>query len=186
MSAPGAGVGVSCIPAAVITPETRVNPSMVTEQATSNGGAIFTAFQGERASDRRWLYIMAALLVPLLAVLAAWLSTLGQPDVVRIVTAHGIKAVNPGMSQQEVVGLLGHPIGKETRAGDGADCFMHGMFSMTEPQTTVYVLCYLSGQLHDVTTRRYSLWAQDPDGAFEPAGVQMGDAPAKAAPASKP
>ncbi len=165
-----------------------MNPSMVNEQGSSDSGAIFTAFREQRSSeDRRWLYIVAVLLVPLLAVLATWLSTLGQPEMIRIVTGHGIKAVNAGMSQQEVVGLLGHPIGKEARAADGADCFLHGMFSMTEPETTVYVLCYLSGHLHDVTTRRYALWAQDPSGAFQPAGVDMGGpAPAKAAPAAKP
>lgn len=159
---------------------------MVAEQGTSDSGAIFTAFREERTSDRRWLYaIVAVPLIPLLAVLATWMSTLGQPEMIRIVTGHGIKAVNLGMSQAEVVGLLGRPIGQETRAADGADCFMHGMFSMTEPQTTVYMLCYLSGKLNDVSTRRFSLWTQDPSGAFEPAGVDMGP-PAKAAPAAKP
>jgi hypothetical protein len=169
----------------VSTPETNVNTSMVAEQGTSESAGIFTAFQEQRTSSRTWLYFAFVPLVPLLAVVATWLSQLGHQDAIKIVTAHGIKAVNPGMSQQEVVGLLGRPIGKEMRA-DGAECFVHGMFSMVEPETTVYVLCYLSEQLHDVTPRRYAMWTADPSGQFEPAGVQMGKEPAKAVPAAKP
>jgi hypothetical protein len=95
--------------------------------------------------------------------------------------------VTVGMSQQEVLGMVGHPIGKETRA-DGAECFRHGMFSMNEPTTTVYVLCYVGGKLKDIATRRYSLWAIDPSGAFVPVGPQTGQepAPSKDAPPATP
>jgi hypothetical protein len=50
--------------------------------------------------------------------------------------------VRQGMSQQQVLGMVGHPIGKNVRA-DGMECLQHGMFSINEPSTTVYVLCYV-------------------------------------------
>jgi hypothetical protein len=163
-----------------------MNPSIVAEQGTSDGGELFSAFRNKRRVDtRRWLYVALVPVIPLVALVATLISMRGQQDAMRIVTAHGIRVVNPGMSRQEVVGVVGNPIGQETRA-DGAECFLHGMFSMNEPQTTVYVLCYLSGTLHDMTTRRYSLWSADPNGEFAPAGVPFGDPPAKSAPAAKP
>jgi hypothetical protein len=164
-----------------------MNTSIVDEQGTSGTEGLFTAFRQERGFNFRWLYFAAVPLVPLLAVVATWVSMQGQERAMRIITPHGIKVVNPGMSQQEVRGLLGHPIGREARA-DGADCFLHGMFAMTEPTTLVYMLCYESGLLKDMTTRRYSLWTADPTGAFMPAGVNMGDPKAseKATPAAKP
>lgn len=154
-----------------------MNPS-IAEQRPSEGGELFSAFRKERtADDRRWVYIALVPLIPLVALVAALISMRGQENAMHIVTAHGIRVVNPGMSRQEVVGLVGRPIGQETRA-DGASCFLHGMFSMTEPQTTVYVLCYLNDTLHDMSTRRYSLWSADPNGEFAPAGVPFGDGPA--------
>jgi hypothetical protein len=155
------------------TQETRLSPSMVADQRASDADGLFTAFRDKRSTDRRWMYIAVVPLVPLLAAVATWISMLGQRDAMRVITPHGIRMVNPGMSQQEVVGLLGHPIGKEMRATDGAECYLHGMFSMTEPETTVYVLCYLSAKLNDMTTRRYSLWTADPNGEFAPAGVTI-------------
>lgn len=165
-----------------------MNPSIVAEQGTSNGEELFSAFRKERtAEDRRWVYVAMVPLIPIIAVVATWISMLGQENSMRLVTAHGIKVVDPGMTQQQVVDVVGRPIGKEMRA-DGAECFLHGMFSMTEPQTTVYVLCYVNSALHDMSTRRYSLWAADPNGEFTPAGVPLGGpaAPAKAVPAAKP
>ncbi|WP_224366621.1 hypothetical protein [Hyalangium versicolor] len=164
-----------------------MNPSMVAEQTNSDAEGLFTAFRKEeRINYRRWVYIAMVPLIPLIAVVAAWVSMLGQEDAMRIITAHGIKVVNPGMAQQDVIGLIGRPIGKEMRAADGAECFLHGMFSMTEPQTTVYLLCYTNGVLHDMSTRRYSLWAADPNGEFTPAGVNPGGGGAKSPPAAKP
>ncbi|HYH96274.1 hypothetical protein [Hyalangium sp.] len=150
-----------------------MTPSMAGEQGSPNSLGLFTAFGAERTSNLRWLFALA---VPLFGLLAAWLSLQGQQDGMRIVTAHGIKLVLPGMSQEEVLGRLGHPIGKTMRA-DGAECFQHGLFSMTEPMTTVYELCYLGGVLQDVRTRRYSLWTVDDTGAFVPAGIPMEDPP---------
>ncbi|MBN1210288.1 MAG: outer membrane protein assembly factor BamE [Myxococcaceae bacterium] len=146
--------------------------STVAAQATPVAGELFSAFREERASSRRWLLV---LVVPLLGALAAWASM--DPGVVRIVTPSGIQAVNPGMSQQEVLRLLGTPIGRETRA-DGLQCFQHGYFALTEPMTTVHTLCYEGGKLKDVTTRRFSLWRVDPSGAFVPAGIPFDDEPA--------
>jgi hypothetical protein len=154
-------------------PETSMTPSMAGEQGSPSSLGLFTAFGEERTSSLRWLF---ALVVPILGFAAAWLSMQGQPEGTRIVTSHGIKRVYPGMSQPDVLGLLGHPIGKTARA-DGAECFQHGLFSVTEPMTTVYELCYLGGVLQDVRTRRYSLWTVDPTGAFVPAGVPMEDPP---------
>jgi hypothetical protein len=156
---------------------------MVVEQASSSDAGLFTAFREERTSKVRWLYFLA---VPLCGLLAAWASMRGQESAVRIVTAHGFKMVQPGMSQQDVFARLGTPIGKFTRA-DGAECFQHGVFSLTEPSTNVYVLCYVGGALQDVETRRYSLWTADPSGQFFPAGVPMEEeAPKKPAPPAAP
>ncbi|WP_044184483.1 hypothetical protein [Hyalangium minutum] len=149
--------------------------TVVAQTAPSNE-SLFTAFREERTSKVRWLFV---LLVPLLGLLAAWGSMHGQEHAVRIVTAHGFKMVQPGMSQADVVARLGNPIGKTTRA-DGAECVQYGVFSVTEPSTNVYVLCYVDGVLQDVTTRRYSLWTVDPStGEFMPAGVPMEEEPAK-------
>jgi hypothetical protein len=157
------------------------SPSVVVVQAGSSNEELFAAFREERSSKVRWLYVLA---IPLLGLLAAMMSMRGQQDAVRIVTAHGFRVVQPGMSQQDVSARLGTPIGKTTRA-DGAECFQYGVFSLTEPSTNVYVLCYVGGVLKDVETRRYSMWTADPkSGQFFPAGVPMGEeeAPKKAAP----
>ena len=91
------------------------------------------------------------------------------------------------MSQQEVLGIVGNPIAKDVRA-DGTECLQHGMFSINEPSTTVYVLCYVNGKLHEMATRRFSLWVIDSTGAFVPAGVPMdeGEAPHKVEPSVTP
>jgi len=162
--------------------ETSMTPSMVVEQGSASDAGLFKAFREERTSKLRWLYVLA---VPLFGLLAAWGSMRGQQDAVRIVTAHGFQMIQPGMSQQDVHARLGGPIGKLTRE-DGSECFMHGVFSVTEPTTNVYVLCYVGGVLQDVTTRRYSLWTVDPSGAFVPAGVPMEEAPPRPPPAAVP
>lgn len=159
-----------------------MNPSTVVEQAPSEADKLFSAFREQRASNRRWLYV---LVVPLLGAVTAWASMQGQPEMVRIVTANGIKAVSLGMSQQEVLGQLGRPIGKELRAG-GLECFQHGMFLLTEPSTTVYTVCYEGGRLKEVTSRRYSMWQADPNGTFAPAGIPFGDEATAPKPAPGP
>ncbi len=150
-----------------------MTPATAVEQGTSGDEVLFSAFRTRQVTNRRWVLVVV---VPLFGALAAWASMRGQPDAVRIVTANGIRVVNPGMTPQEVLHVLGRPIGREQRA-DGMECFQHGMFSLTEPSTTVYLLCYESGKLRDVTTRRYALWQMDPDGTITPAGVPWGDAP---------
>ena len=62
------------------------------------------------------------------------------------------------------------------------------MFSINEPSTTVYVLCYAGGKLQEMATRRYSLWVIDDNGAFVPAGVPMEEegAPHEVAPSVTP
>jgi hypothetical protein len=140
---------------------------MVVEQGSSGSTELFAAFREERSSKFRWLIVVA---VPLFGALAAWVSMAAQPEGMRIVTSTGIKMVTLGMSQQEVLGLLGRPIAKDLRA-DGAECLQHGMFSINEPSTTVYVLCYMGGQLREMATRRFSVWMVDPTGALVPAGV---------------
>jgi hypothetical protein len=159
-----------------------MNPSSVSGQEASSGEVLFSAFRERRTVNRRgWLL---ALLVPALAALAAWVSLHEVPGSQRIITANGIKLVSPGMAQEEVLRMLGRPVGRERNAA-GLDCFQHGQFSLTEPSTTLYVLCYEGGKLKDVSTRRYSLWGVAPDGTFVPAGIQMGAPPVqgKAAPA---
>ncbi len=149
--------------------------SSVAEQGAPTGGNLFSAFQAQsRAPNRRWLIALA---VPLLGGLAAWASLQGRPASVHIITPNGIRVVSLGMSQQEVLGRLGKPIGRESRAG-GLECFQHGMFSLLEPVTTINTVCYLDGVLKEVTTRRYSMWEVGQDGAFMPAGVPTGPAPA--------
>jgi hypothetical protein len=159
--------------------------SSVAEQEVPSTGALFSAFQERREPNRRWLLALA---VPLFGALAAWASLQGRPTSVQIITANGIKTVSLGMSQQEVLGRLGKPIGRESRAG-GLDCFQHGMFSLLEPVTTIHTVCYLDGVLKEVSTRRYSMWEVGPDGTFIPAGVPTGPtpaAPAKPDPAAAP
>lgn len=146
-----------------------MNPSVVSEQAAPAGDGLFHAFREERTTNLRWLLVI---IVPLFGAVAAWLSMMGQPEGMRMVTATGIKMVRLGMSQQEVLGLVGNPIAKGVRA-DGAECLQHGMFSINEPSTTVYVLCYVGGHLKEMATRRFSLWVIDDSGAFVPAGVPM-------------
>ncbi len=146
-----------------------MNSSMVTEQGTAAGDNLFHAFREERTSNLRWLLVI---IVPLFGAVAAWLSMMGQPEGMRMVTAQGIKMVRLGMSQQEVLGMVGNPIAKGMRA-DGAECLQHGMFSLNEPSTTVYVLCYVGGQLKEMATKRFSLWVIDANGAFVPAGVPV-------------
>jgi hypothetical protein len=161
-----------------------MNTSMVSEQRTPAGEEMFRVFREERSSKLRWLLVVG---VPLLGALAAWLSMVGEPPGMRMVTASGIKMVRLGMSQQEVLGMVGSPIGKDVRA-DGTECLQHGMFSINEPSTTVYVLCYAGGKLQEMATRRYSLWVIDSTGAFVPAGVPMdeGEAPPKVVPSATP
>jgi hypothetical protein len=156
----------------------------VVPQTAPSGEDLFTAFREERSSKVRWLFV---LIVPLLGLLMAWASMRGQESAVRIVTAHGFKMIQPGMSQADVIARLGNPIGKTTRA-DGADCVQYGVFSVTEPSTNVYVLCYVNGVLQDVSTRRYSLWTVNPStGEIVPAGIPMEEeAPKKPAPAPAP
>jgi hypothetical protein len=165
-------------------PETRMSTSMVSEQTAPVGEEMFRVFREERSSKLRWLLVVG---VPLFGALAAWLSMVGQPEGMRMVTATGIKVVRLGMSQQEVLGIVGNPIAKDVRA-DGTECLQHGMFSINEPSTTVYVLCYMGGQLQEMATRRFSLWMVDSTGAFVPAGVPMGEqeVPPKAKPAATP
>src|SRR5687768_6639284 len=105
------------------------SPSIAVVQTSPSTESLFTAFREERSSKVRWLYVLA---IPLLGLLAAVMSMRGQQDAVRIVTAHGFRVVQPGMSQQDVAARLGTPIGKTTRA-DGAECFQYGVFSLTEP-----------------------------------------------------
>lgn len=150
-----------------------MNPPSVSGQGTSTDEVLFSAFRERRASNRRWLLV---LVVPLLAALAAWASLHEVPGSMRIITANGIKMVSPGMPQEEVLRMLGRPVGRQ-RSAEGLDCFQHGQFSLTEPSTTLYVLCYEGGKLKDVSTRRYSLWGVGPDGEFVPAGIQMGPRP---------
>ncbi len=162
-----------------------MNPSTMAEQGVPETGALFSAFQERRTSNRRWLLALA---VPLLAGMAAWASLQGRPASVHIITANGVKVVSLGMSQQDVLGRLGKPIGRERRA-DGLECFQHGMFSLLEPVTTIHTVCYADGVLKDVTSRRYSMWEADPNGNFIPAGVPTGPtpaAPAKPGPAAAP
>ena len=146
-----------------------MNPSMVSEQGAAGGEEMFRVFREERSSKAKWLLVIG---VPLLGALAAWLSMVGEPPGMRMVTASGIKMVRLGMTQQQVLGMVGHPIGKDVRA-DGTECLQHGMFSINEPSTTVYVLCYVGGKLQEMATRRYSLWVIDSTGAFVPAGVPI-------------
>jgi hypothetical protein len=147
-----------------------MNTSTVSQQGAPLDDGLFHAFREERSSSKlRWLLVVA---VPLLGAVAAWLSMVTQPAGMRMVTASGIKMVRLGMSQQEVLGIVGNPIAKNVRA-DGAECLQHGMFSINEPSTTVYVLCYVGGQLKEMATRRFSLWVIDSTGAFVPAGVPM-------------
>lgn len=146
-----------------------MSTSMASEQGAPVGEEMFRVFREERSSKLRWLLVVG---VPLLGALAAWLSMVGQPEGMRMVTATGIKMVRLGMSQQEVLGIVGNPIAKDVRA-DGAECLQHGMFSINEPSTTVYVLCYVNGKLQEMATRRFSLWVIDSTGAFVPAGVPM-------------
>jgi hypothetical protein len=153
-----------------------MNPS-VAEQGAPSAGNLFSAFQEQRAPSRRWLLALA---VPLLGGLAAWASLQGRPATFHIITANGIKAVSLGMTQQDVLGRLGKPIGRNSRA-DGLECFQHGMFSLLEPATTIYTVCYLDGVLKEVTTRRYSMWEVGPNGEIIPAGVPTGG-PTPAAP----
>ncbi|HVG58787.1 MAG TPA: hypothetical protein VNA24_09550 [Hyalangium sp.] len=161
-----------------------MNTSMVSEQATPAGEEMFRVFREERSSKAKWLLVVA---VPLLGAVAAWLSMVGDPPGMRMVTASGIKMVRLGMSQQEVLGMVGTPIGKDVRA-DGMECLQHGMFSINEPATTVYVLCYVGGKLQEMATKRFSLWVIDDNGAFVPAGVPMdeGETPQKVAPSATP
>ena len=166
----------------VSTPENSMNPS-VAEQGAPSTGNLFSAFQEQqRAPNRRWLIALA---VPLFAGVAAWASLQGRPATFHIITSNGIKAVSLGMTQQEVLGRLGKPIGRESRAG-GLECFQHGIFSLLEPETTIHTVCYLDGVLKEVSTRRYSMWGVGPDGEFIPAGVPTGPAPAAPAPAATP
>ena len=146
-----------------------MNPSMVSEQGAPVDHGLFHAFREERSTNLRWLLVIV---IPLVGAAAAWLSMLGQPEGMKMVTATGIKMVRLGMSQQQVLGIVGNPIAKNTRA-DGAECLQHGMFSINEPSTTVYVLCYVGGQLKEMATKRFSLWVIDSNGAFVPAGVPM-------------
>jgi hypothetical protein len=157
---------------------------MVSEQGTPIDDGLFHAFREERTNNLRWLLVI---IIPLFGAVAAWLSMMGQPAGMRMVTASGIKMVRLGMSQQEVLGLVGSPIAKGMR-GDGAECLQHGMFSINEPSTTVYVLCYVGGQLKEMATKRFSLWVIDANGAFVPAGVPMEEeeAPHKVAPPVTP
>ena len=171
----------------VSTPETSMTSSptlTVVAQTSPRGEELFAAFREERTSKLRWVFLLA---VPLFGLLAAWVSMRGQESGVRIVTAHGIKMILPGMSQADVVSRLGNPIGKTTRA-DGADCFHYGVFSVTEPSTNVYVLCYAGSVLQDVSTRRFSLWTVNPStGEIFPAGIPMEEeAPKKPAPVPAP
>jgi hypothetical protein len=161
-----------------------MNPSVVSEQAAPVDDGLFHAFREERTTNLRWLL---AVVIPLFGAVAAWLSMMGQPEGMRMVTATGIKMVRLGMSQQEVLGLVGNPIAKDVRA-DGTECLQHGMFSINEPSTTVYVLCYVGGQLKEMATKRFSLWVIDANGAFIPAGVPMEDegAPHKVVPPVTP
>lgn len=147
-----------------------MNPSTAVKQGPSDDEVLFSAFRAQKTSNRGWLLV---LLVPLLGAIAAWASMHEVPGSMRVITANGIKMVSPGMAQQDVLGMLGRPIGRELREG-GVECFQHGQFSLTEPSTTVYVLCYQDGKLKDVSTRRYSLWNMQPDGTILPAGVPMG------------
>lgn len=160
-----------------------MNPSSVSGQGTSADEVLFSAFREQRTTNRRWWLL--ALLVPALAALAAWASLHEVPGSMRIITANGIKMVSPGMAQEEVLRMLGRPVGRERNAA-GHDCFQHGQFSLTEPSTTLYVLCYEGGKLRDVSTRRYSLWGVGPDGTFVPAGIQMGPPPTQATPPPAP
>ena len=146
-----------------------MNPSMVSEQGAPVDNGLFHAFREERSTNLRWLLVIV---IPLFGAVAAWLSLVSQPTGMRMVTAQGIKMVRLGMSQQEVLGMVGNPIAKGTRA-DGMECLQHGMFSINEPSTTVYVLCYVGGQLKEMETKRFSLWVIDANGAFVPAGVPM-------------
>jgi hypothetical protein len=145
-------------------------PSMA-EQGAPQAGNLFSAFQEQRTSNKRWLL---AGVVPLLGAVAAWVSLQGRPPSAHIITANGIKVVSVGMSQQEVLGRLGKPIGHERRA-DGLECFQHGVFSLLEPSTTIHTVCYANGVLKEVTQRRYSMWEADPNGNFIPAGLPTGN-----------
>jgi len=155
--------------------------SSVAEQRPPPSGNLFSAFQERReTNNRRWLIALA---VPLFGAMAAWASLQGRPTSVHIITPNGIKVVSLGMSQQDVMGRLGKPIGRESRGG--LECFQYGMFSLLEPATTIHVVCYADGVLKEVSTRRYSMWEVGPDRTFTPAGIPTGPAPTPAAPAAR-
>jgi hypothetical protein len=163
-----------------------MNSSSVAEQAPSSAGSLFTAFRSERTpTNYRWAFV---LVVPLLGALATWVSVVNQPEPLTVITSRGIKAVHAGMPQPDALKRLGSPIGHERRA-DGADCYHYGYFSLAEPATTVFLVCYQDGKVKDVATRRYAMWAADPKGEFIPAGVPWTDepaAPTKPGPAPTP
>jgi hypothetical protein len=163
-----------------------MNSSMAAGQPSTAGESIFTAFREQRApTNYRWSLVVV---IPLLGALATWASVHGQPEPMTVITPRGIKVVHAGMPQPDAMARLGQPIGKESRA-DGAECFYHGVLSLTEPATTVFLVCYRDGKVTEVMTRRYSMWAADPKGEFTPAGVPWDDAPvvpAQPAPAPTP
>jgi len=141
---------------------------------------LFTAFQagGGKLPRGRWTLALVTALFPVVLGVGIWALVREDATTYRVLTPHGIKSVQGGMTTEQVVALLGRPMTRETDAS-GADCYRYGQPSMEKEFFLVYAVCYESGKLRDVKMQKYSAWSVDPDrGTF--------DAPGDVAPATPP
>ncbi|WP_407931722.1 hypothetical protein [Citreicoccus inhibens] len=134
---------------------------------------LFTAFHERKPSSTRRAVVLGAAVV---LALGGWALSRQAQRNFRVLTPHGIRTVSPGMSQGEVVAVLGRPLTLDKV--DGADCYRYGQPTLRDPTFVVYSVCYADGVLRDVKQHKYSAWNVDPKtGTFVPAAGGAGAAP---------
>lgn len=116
---------------------------------------IFSAYQQEPPARRFPLWAIAAAL----AVAGAALALASGQEPYRLVTARGIKAIFPGISQAQFVDIVGDPIAPEPGADD---CYRYGTLTLEKPSFVLYTACFEDGKLREVIPKTYGAAAVQP------------------------
>jgi hypothetical protein len=148
-------------------PPQRGSPERPGEGQQDN---IFTAFRRRRGRPS-WLLLA----ILLLTLVGAWAALRSERHQMRVVTPHGIRTVQPGMTPQQVDELLGKPLVADRSAGP--DCFRHGTPTLQSSSFVLYTVCYEGGRLKDVQEKRFEAWQVEGAGELVPPPAAGGSEP---------
>lgn len=151
----------------VSQPEPQVGDIAAVE--TAPAGSLFRAYTEQQRGPRLQLrYVLVPVMALVVGALGYGVVTFQQEATpFRVETPWGVRTVRRGMSPQDVLGILGQPIGKERR--DALDCYQYGRPTLKVPYYTLQTVCYGEDRLQEVSERRYNSWVVMDDDAVAPA-----------------